>query len=31
MSVGIQIPAEKLAALELLTPRIQQLLFPEIG
>jgi len=30
MSVGIQNPAEKFAALELLTPRIQQLLFAEI-
>jgi hypothetical protein len=30
MSVGFQIPAEKSAALELLTPGIQQLLSAEV-
>ena len=31
MSVDVQIPTEKLAALELLTPGIEQLLFTEIS
>jgi hypothetical protein len=31
MSVEVQIPAEKLAALELLTPGIEKLLFAEIS